>query len=87
MVRVYDIKQKEIINEIDGGRLGYISDVEIDMENGKILKIIVPGKAKFLGIFGRDMEYQIPWEKIKKIGEDIILVEIDVEKHLIQSDY
>lgn len=87
MVRVYDIKQKEIINEIDGGRLGYISDVEIDLENGRITKIIVPGKAKFLGVFGRDMEYQIPWEKIKKIGEDIILVEIDVEKHLVQSDY
>ena len=29
-----------------------------------------------MGLFGRETEYLIPWENIKKIGEDIILVEL-----------
>ncbi len=87
MVRIYDMKQKEVINSNDGIRLGFISDVEVDLDEGKLLKIIVPGPAKLFGMFGRGKEYQVPWDSIKKIGEDIILVEVDVEKSLVDSDY
>lgn len=87
MVRIYDMKQKEVINSNDGIRLGFISDIEVDLKEGRLLKIIVPGPAKLLGVFGRVKEYQIPWDKIKKIGEDIILVDIDVEKSLVESEY
>jgi YlmC/YmxH family sporulation protein len=87
MVRIYDMKQKEVINSNDGIRLGFISDIEVDLQEGKLLKIIVPGPAKLFGMFGREKEYQISWDKIRKIGEDIILVDINVEKDLVQSDY
>lgn len=87
MVRIYDMKQKEVINTIDGCRLGYICDIEIDLIEGRLTKIIVPGPGKFLGMFGRDMEYQIPWTKIVKIGADTILVQIDVERCLVESIY
>ena len=87
MVRIYDMKQKEVINSNDGIRLGFISDIEVDLDQGKLLKVIVPGPAKLFGMFGREKEYQIPWERIKKIGEDIILVDINVEKSLVDSDY
>jgi YlmC/YmxH family sporulation protein len=87
MVRIYDMKQKEIINAIDGSRLGYICDIEIDLKEGRIVRIIVPGPGKILGMFGQDMEYQIPWSSIRKIGEDIVLVEIDPTKVLVQSEY
>lgn len=87
MVRIYDMKQKEIINTIDGSRLGYICDIEIDLKEGRLTKIIVPGPGKILGMFGREMEYQIPWTRIKKIGEDIILVEIDPKEMLKEIDY
>lgn len=87
MVRIYDMKQKEVINTSDGCRLGYICDIEIDLKDGKIIKLIVPGPGKVLGLFGKDMEYQIPWDKIKKIGEDIILVDLDMNKSLVESDY
>ena len=44
--------------------------------------LIVPGPAKFCGFFGTDSEYVIPFACIKKIGPDIILVEIKEEKFL-----
>ena len=87
MVRIYDMKQKEIINSSDGIRLGYLSDIEVDLTEGRIINIFVPGPAKILGMFGGQKEYRIPWNSIKKIGEDIILVDINVEKSLIDSAY
>jgi len=87
IVRIYDMKQKEVINSSDGVRLGFISDIEVDMENGKIIKVFVPGPSKILGMFGGQKEYAIPWDSITKIGEDIILVEIDVDKALLDSKY
>ena len=77
MCRIFDFRQKEVINISDGRRLGYIYDVEIDEKSGKINSAIVPVSGKVLRIFGKDNEYVIPWEKIKKIGEDIVLVETD----------
>lgn len=80
MLKASDIRQKEVINITDGRRLGYVYDVEIDFYKGVIDSIIVPGGGKVLGLFGRDDDFVIPWENIKKIGDDIILVEIDALK-------
>ncbi|NMA33725.1 MAG: YlmC/YmxH family sporulation protein [Clostridiaceae bacterium] len=77
MNRSSDFKQKEVINVSDGRRLGFVSDVEIDLEQGRIEAIILPGVGKLLGFFGKDNEFVIPWDKIVKIGEDIILVDLD----------
>ncbi|MBR3614004.1 MAG: YlmC/YmxH family sporulation protein [Clostridia bacterium] len=71
-----DFKHKEVINITDGKRLGFVQDVTADFKTGTINEIIVPGNTKFFNIFsGRD-ELIIPWNSIKTIGEDIILVEI-----------
>ncbi|MFW6015604.1 MAG: YlmC/YmxH family sporulation protein [bacterium] len=87
LVRIYDMKQKEVINSKDCKRLGYIVDIELDLDDGKLKKLIVPGPARVMGLFGRDKEYQIKWNQIKQIGEDIILVDIDEEMDLVKSDY
>lgn len=87
MMRIGDMKHKEIINTIDGSRLGYICDVEIDWSDGKVRKIVVPGPGKVMGLFGRDVEYLIPWENIKKIGEDIILVELKSDTQVRETEY
>ena len=71
-----DFKHKEVINITDAKRLGYVQDVTADLKTGVITSIIVPGNNKRFNIFGRDNEMVIPWEKIKAIGEEIILVEI-----------
>lgn len=87
MVRMYEIKQKEVINAKDGCRFGYVSDIIVDLKEGKINKLIVAGPGKVFGVFGREQEYQIAWEKVKKIGDDIILVDVDAGKCLVDSEY
>jgi len=83
---MYDLRQKEVINTNDGARYGFVSDLVIDEHEGKIKALIVPGPGRVLGVFGRDQEYRIPWAKIKKIGEDIVLVECETSKVLVESD-
>lgn len=76
MGRALSFKQKEVVNLTDGRRLGYVQDVEANFETGEITAIIVPGNAKLFSIGGKN-DIIIPWNRIKRIGEDIILVEID----------
>lgn len=54
---------------------GYVQDVEADFETGKITAIVVPGSSKIFNI-GSKNDITIPWDKISKIGDDIILVDI-----------
>jgi len=86
MARMYDLRQKEVINTNDGTRYGFVSDLTIDETEGKITEVIVPGPGRVLGVFGRDQEYRIPWSHITKIGEDIVLVECDTNKVLYESE-
>ena len=81
-MRLCELREKEVINLCDGKRLGCIMDVEFDKGSGKIGKVIIPGPAKICGVFGTDREYVIPYSCSRKIGPDIILVEIQEEKFL-----
>lgn len=76
MIRTSDLGMRDVVNVLDGRRLGTVTDVEIDIESGKITAIVVPGAARLLGLLGREDDYVIPWDKIKKIGPDVILVEL-----------
>ncbi len=76
MISTQDIKNKEIINIFDGKSLGYVSDIEINLEKGRVEAIIVPAQAGFFNFFSKESEYIIKWKDIKKIGEDVILVEV-----------
>ncbi len=77
--RFTKLKCKEVINVCDGCRFGYVCDVEVDCKCGSITAIIVPGPSKFLGL-GRQEDYVIPWQCIRSIGDDIILVEGEAER-------
>lgn len=76
MLRTYDLRMKDVITLHDGRRLGSISDIEFDLEEGKITALVVPGTGKFLGLFTRGEDIVIPWDKIRKIGADVILVDL-----------
>ena len=71
-----DFKHKEVINITDGKRLGFVQDVTADLESGIITSIIVPGNSKLLNMFSSNNDIVIPWQNIKCIGDDVILVEI-----------
>lgn len=72
-----ELRRKEIINVCDGARLGCICDLELDDCTGQITAIIVPGPSRFFGLFRGSEEIVIPFCKIQKIGDDVILVQAD----------
>ena len=74
-MRLSDLQSKNVINIIDGKNIGSIIDLEIN-EDGKAIGLVVE-KYKFLiSSFSNKKELIIKWEQIKKIGEDVILVNI-----------
>ena len=75
IVKMSELRCKEVICVADGRRLGFVCDMEIDAPEGCVKAIIVPGPCRFLGLFGRKDDYVIPWQCIRRIGPDIILVE------------
>lgn len=54
---------------------GYVQDVEANFETGEITAIVVPGNSKMFSMSNKN-DVVIPWNHIRKIGDDIILVEI-----------
>ena len=75
-----NLKCKEVINISDGCRLGFVCDVELDLISGRVVALILPGPCRFLGLFGRRNDYRVPWGSIKRIGTDIILVDVEPDK-------
>jgi len=76
LVRASDLRLRDVVNVTDGTRLGLISDFEMDLETGQVTAFIVPGPGRFLGLIGRETEYVIPWDRVSKIGADVILVDV-----------
>lgn len=81
-MRLCELREKEVINSCDCKRLGSVVDIEFDCSSGQIEALIVPGPGKICGFLGTDSEYVIPFHCVKRIGPDIILVEIREEKFL-----
>ena len=79
-IRVTELHCKEVICVADGRRLGFVSDVEIELPEGRVVALCVPGPCRFMGVLGRQEDYVIPWRCIKRIGPDIILVDIKPEE-------
>lgn len=68
-----DIKRLQVVAINTGTILGYIKDFKIDLNSFRIKSLILP--LKNYSIFSKINSMEIPWENIKKIGEDVILVE------------
>jgi len=71
---ISELRSKEVVNVCDGRRFGYVCDVEVDVCEGKVVYIVVPGEGG--GIFSKSEDIRIPWKCITHIGEDIILVDV-----------
>jgi YlmC/YmxH family sporulation protein len=73
--RASELRVKEVVSINDGRRLGFMFDLEIDMDTGKVISFIIPSGGRVLGFLGRGGELIIDWDRIKKIGLDVILVD------------
>lgn len=71
-----ELRSKEIVNSCDGRRLGRIIDL-VFTEAGKVKGIVAPFNRR--GLFAKAQDVYIPYSCIKKIGEDVIIVEIQPE--------
>lgn len=77
--RIIDVRHKEVINVKDGVRLGCVNDLLIDMKCARIVAIIIYGRPKCFGLFGREDDIIIKWEDIEIIGDDTILVKYNFQ--------
>ena len=83
--RLAKLRYKEIVSVTDGSRFGYVGDVELDLDSGKVLALVVPGRLRLLGLLGREEDRYIPWDAVRRFGRDIILVEEEPRPRLSQS--
>lgn len=87
MVKISELRIRDVINIIDGKRLGTIKDIELDVEAGKIKSIILPGNSnRFFSFLTKNDEVVVPWEKIIKIGVDVILVDLSTSNNKRHSE-
>ncbi|WP_188454342.1 YlmC/YmxH family sporulation protein [Virgibacillus oceani] len=77
-MRYKDISGKEIVDVSQGARLGVLgqTDLEINEKTGQIESFIIPN-YKWFGLKKEGDETKIRWKAIKKIGEDMIMIEVD----------
>ncbi len=69
-----EFRKKEIINMTNGMKIGYVDDLVFDTDSAQVESIVVFGRPRFFGLFGRSEDMLIPWKDIEIIGEDTILV-------------
>lgn len=73
MFAINNLRQMEIIDLNSGSKMGYIKDLKVDCEEYRIISIILPTQKS--SWFNKNNSIEIPWEKVKKIGVDVILVD------------
>ena len=77
-MRISELRMKDVIAAEDGRRLGYINDMDIDPDAGRIEALIIPGKRSWRWMFGRTDEIVLPWQRIVKLGIDVIIVQKEI---------
>ena len=71
-----ELKCREVINVSTGERYGNVCDLVFDACSGQVQAIVVPGGTRLFGLLKSREGTAIPFSKIKKLGEDVILVEL-----------
>ena len=74
------LRELEVINLCSGEKLGYICDFEINIDDARILSIIVQREGSGFALFSSKEQLTIPWSYIECIGEDTVLVKLDSTK-------
>jgi YlmC/YmxH family sporulation protein len=73
MHSINNLRQMEIIDINSGTKMGYMKDLKVDCEDYRIISILMPTQRS--SWFNKNDSIEIPWEKIKKVGVDVILVD------------
>ena len=72
-----ELREKDVVNVDTGKKLGKVMDIEFCVSTGCVQAIVVPGPCKVGNLFkGERSGVVIPWERIVRIGDDVILVQL-----------
>ena len=82
--RLAQLRYKEVVSVSDGSRFGFVGDMEVDLDTGKVTALVVPGRLRLLGLLGREADRYVPWEAVRRFGQDIILVEEEPQPRLTE---
>ncbi len=80
--RIAELRYKEFVSVQDGSRLGYVGDMEVDVESGQVRSLVVHGRRRLFGLLGREEDCYIPWTAVQRFGEDIILIDGETSRRL-----
>jgi YlmC/YmxH family sporulation protein len=85
--RFMSLKRREVVNIKDGTKYGCVNDIIVDTKTACVTAIVVYGRPRIFGLFGRGDDCVIRWDEIQMIGDDIILVDCKatVERHRRKS--
>ncbi len=70
-----DLRCKDVVNVVNGAKMGKIIDLIVDTNGKCVLGLVVPGVRK---IFKSNEDIFIPWDCIVKIGSDTILINLEL---------
>lgn len=72
-----NLKNLDVVNVNDGNKVGKISDIEIDCNNGIVASLTILTVSKVKSFFRGESTIVVPWEKIVKIGDEVIIININ----------
>ncbi len=75
--RANELRCKDVVNIKDGVRIGYVDDLEINLNDARVMAIVVYGRWRLFGLLGRAKDIVIGWSHIQVIGEDTVLVNFE----------
>ena len=76
MISLSLLSQKDVISIVTGQNIGRVDDIEFSKQTARVKYLIVFGRPRWWGLFGREEDIRIPWENVITIGKDAILVNI-----------
>ena len=74
MVSLSLLCQKDIISISTGQNIGRADDIEFSEKTAKVENLVVFGRPKFFGLFGREKDVKISWSDVLTVGRDVILI-------------
>lgn len=74
--KISDLQERQIVNIADGKCLGNLKDIELNLLDGTIQALVLPGAGGFLGRLQNQGELLIPWQRVVRIGVDVVLIDM-----------
>jgi YlmC/YmxH family sporulation protein len=72
-----ELGSKEIVNLLTGERLGLVGEGDLVIDEaggGQIVELVLPARR---GLWGVRAGAAIPWSSVRRIGPEVVLVELD----------